>query len=280
MRITSIPGADRGIGSVDRRYPDRHRRAALHCTTGDRRVELRTYGPRIAAETTVAADEDRARNIGFRRLANYIFGGNHRDEQISMTAPVAQQSDRRGDEIAMTALSPVAGSDDGWTIRFFMPSKWTMDTLPTPGRREVALVTVPGETVAVLRFSGDRGPAAVAAGKPRLVEAPAAHGIEPVGDPSRGSTIRRGPCRSGGATKLPCRSTADDRSRGLEAGLRDPGEPCERRLGKAALQKWVSTVAVSPVGTASSDLGTHRRDEDVGIADRDPPDARPCDPTA
>ena len=40
------------------------------------RVELRRYGPRIAAETTVAADEDEARNQGFRRLAGYIFGKN------------------------------------------------------------------------------------------------------------------------------------------------------------------------------------------------------------
>src|SRR5436309_6397125 len=64
-------------------------------------VDLRQYGPRIAAETTVEDDEDRARNIGFRRLARYIFGGNHRDEAMAMRAPVAlaQQSARGGDEI-------------------------------------------------------------------------------------------------------------------------------------------------------------------------------------
>ena len=148
------------------------------------RVEMRRYGPRIAAETTVAADEDRARNIGFRRLAKYIFGANHRDEAIAMTAPVGQQSDRRGDDIAMTA--PVAQSrtpDDRWIIRFFMPSKWTMDTLPTPDDDKVKLVTVPGETVAVLRFSGDRGPSAVAARTEELVEALRDKGIEPTGEP-------------------------------------------------------------------------------------------------
>ena len=152
-------------------------------TTLTDRVELRKYGPRIAAETTVAADEDRARNIGFRRLANYIFGANHRDEKIAMAAPIAQQSDRPGDEIAMTA--PVAqsrASDKGWKIRFFMPSKWTMDTLPTPDDEKVALVTVPGETVAVLRFSGDRGPAAVAARTTELVDALRSAGIEPAGE--------------------------------------------------------------------------------------------------
>lgn len=147
-------------------------------------VEARQYGPRIAAETTVAADEDRARNIGFRRLANYIFGANHRDETISMTTPVAQQSGRGGDEIAMTA--PVVQSraaDDRWTIRFFMPSKWTMDTLPAPDDDNVSLVTVPGETVAVLRFSGDRSPAAVFAKADELRRHLRNRGIAPEGDP-------------------------------------------------------------------------------------------------
>ncbi len=125
------------------------------------RVELRRYGPRIAAETTVAADDERARSIGFRRLAGYIFGANHRDEKIAMTAPVSQES---GDRIAMTA--PVAQVRDGENrsaIRFFMPSKWTMETLPKPDDDHVDLVEVPAETYAVLRFTGDRSPAAVAA---------------------------------------------------------------------------------------------------------------------
>jgi SOUL heme-binding protein len=123
-------------------------------------VEIRRYGPRIAAETTVTADEDRARSMGFRRLARYIFGANHRAEKIAMTAPVAQS----GERIAMTA--PVAQARDAadrWTIRFFMPSKWTMETLPEPDDADVTLVEVPGQEYAVLRFSGDRSPRAVAA---------------------------------------------------------------------------------------------------------------------
>ena len=59
-----------------------------------------------------------------------------------------------------------------------MPSKWTMDTLPTPDDDKVALVTVPGETVAVLRFSGDRGAAAVAARTEELVEVLRDKGID------------------------------------------------------------------------------------------------------
>ncbi|WP_099039869.1 SOUL family heme-binding protein [Mycobacterium neglectum] len=145
------------------------------------RVELRRYGPRIAAETTVTADDERARSIGFRRLAGYIFGANHRDEQIAMTAPVSQQ---RGDAIAMTA--PVAQSRNAAgesVIRFFMPSKWTMDTLPEPDDEKVRLVPVPGETVAVLRFSGDRSPQAVADRTDELRRTLGDNDIQAVGEP-------------------------------------------------------------------------------------------------
>jgi hypothetical protein len=114
-------------------------------------------------------------------LANYIFGGNHHDETISMTAPVGQQS--ASDAIAMTA--PVAQSrtsDDQWVIQFFMPSKWTMDTLPDPDDDRVRLTPVPGETVAVLRFSGDRSPKAVAERTEELRKTLLDKGIKPAGD--------------------------------------------------------------------------------------------------
>lgn len=143
------------------------------------RVEIRQYGPRIAAETTVTADDERARNIGFRRLASYIFGANHRNESISMTAPVSQQA---GDAISMTA--PVAQSRNARgesTIRFFMPSKWTMETLPTPDDDNVTLVDVPAQTYAVLRFTGDRSPDAVAARTDELLDVIRDHDIEATG---------------------------------------------------------------------------------------------------
>ncbi|MGD1239342.1 SOUL family heme-binding protein [Mycobacterium seoulense] len=147
-------------------------------------VEIRRYGPRIAAETTVDADENRARDAGFRRLAGYIFGGNRRDQSISMTAPVSQQSSRGGEQIAMTApVVQSADAESGWTIRFFMPAKWTMDTLPAPDDDRVRLVTVPPATVAVLRFSGDRSPKAVASRTRELLDALQDKGIQPAGDP-------------------------------------------------------------------------------------------------
>lgn len=139
-------------------------------------AEIREYGARIAAETFVAGDEDTARNVGFRRLAGYIFGGNHRSDKIAMTAPVGQT-------IAMTA--PVAqqlAANEGSIIRFYMPSRWTLDTLPTPDDDRVALVPVAPETVAVLRFSGDRSPKSVASQTARLRKVLREYGFETVGD--------------------------------------------------------------------------------------------------
>lgn len=144
-------------------------------------VEIRRYGPRVAAETAIAADEEKARNEGFRRLARYIFGGNQASAKIAMTAPVAQQ---QGEKIAMTA--PVAaqrGTGGEWVIRFFMPAEHTLETLPTPNDERVHLVTVPEETVAVLRFSGLATPEAVAERTGELLAALRADGLTPQGDP-------------------------------------------------------------------------------------------------
>jgi hypothetical protein len=129
-------------------------------------LEIRQYGPRIAAETTVTGRNEKARNDGFGRLAGYIFGGNTTRTSIAMTAPVAQASEK----IAMTA--PVGQTPDGsgaWRIQFIMPSQYTLDTLPIPRDPSVRLVAIEPETFAVLRFSGSTGDKAVAAQKAELL---------------------------------------------------------------------------------------------------------------
>lgn len=144
-------------------------------------VEIRRYGPRIAAETAVSAEEVSARNEGFRRLARYIFGANSAKAQIAMTAPVTQQQSQK---IAMTAPVATQLSPSGeWVVRFFMPSKYTLDTLPTPNDDRVDLVPVPGETVAVLRFNGPISPDAVAARARQLLDTLRRNDIEPAGEP-------------------------------------------------------------------------------------------------
>jgi hypothetical protein len=147
-------------------------------------VEIRTYGERIAAQTVVTGSSEAARNRGFQRLAGYIFGGNTARTSIAMTAPVAQAGDGRSQSIAMTApVAQGAVGQDRWTIQFFMPSEYTMATLPVPRDPAVVLAVVPAETYAVLRFSGLGSARAVAEKEAELDAALTGSGWAAAGDP-------------------------------------------------------------------------------------------------
>ncbi|MBL6076423.1 heme-binding protein [Belnapia sp. T18] len=132
-------------------------------------VEIRDYAPRVAAETLVEADsEEAARREGFRRLAGYIFGGNRGRTRIEMTAPVAQGSAR----IAMTAPVGQAAAPGGWAIRFFLPAEIaSAEAAPVPEDGRVAILTIPGERVAVLGYAGVPSAEAAAAARARLLAA-------------------------------------------------------------------------------------------------------------
>lgn len=142
-------------------------------------IELRRYGPRLAAETTVSGSETDARSEGFKTLAGYIFGGNTSKTSIDMTAPVAQS--RSIDMTAPVAQSRTANGE--WRIRFFMPAKFTRETLPTPNNKAVDIVTVPSETIAVLRYSGSIAPDVVHQQEQRLLKAVNRAGLTSSGAP-------------------------------------------------------------------------------------------------
>ncbi len=143
-------------------------------------AELRAYAPRLAAETTVPGAAEAARGEGFRRLAGYIFGGNAGGSRIAMTAPVAQAD--AGRQIAMTApVSQAPAGAAGWSIRFFLPAG-LLDP-PAPRDARVGIVTVPAETMAVLRFPGIASDAAIAAQRTRLLTLLAPTGWAPAGPP-------------------------------------------------------------------------------------------------
>jgi hypothetical protein len=125
-------------------------------------IEMRQYGTRLAADVVVEGDEDDARSKGFRLLADYIFGNNKTKSSIAMTAPVAQEASR-SEKIDMTApVAQARGPGNTWRVRFFMPSKYTLETLPKPNNPAVQIVEVPGEVMAVLRFSNSRSAERVA----------------------------------------------------------------------------------------------------------------------
>lgn len=145
-------------------------------------VEIRRYGARLAAETIVAAaSETAARSEGFQRLAGYIFGRNQASTKIAMTAPVAQATTR----IAMTAPVAAAPAGDGaWAIRFFMPAEHSRATLPAPSDARVAIVELPAETIAVLRYAGVPTPDAAAEHRAALLRALGTGPWQAAGDPT------------------------------------------------------------------------------------------------
>ena len=114
-------------------------------------MEIRDYAPMIVAEAEVKGERRKAISKGFRIIADYIFGNNTAAQKVPMTAPVTQQG---SEKIAMTA--PVTQQADGntWRVRFIMPSKYTMETLPKPNNPRVMLEEIPAKRFAVIRFSG------------------------------------------------------------------------------------------------------------------------------
>lgn len=131
----------------------------------DGAVEVRRYAPVIEAVTTVEADDARAAaSKAFMTVASYIFGANEGGAKIDMTAPVRTTAGTRIDMTAPVRTTAPGSLDDGgsYTIAFVMPAKWTLDTLPKPNDDAVQLREVPEETLAALRFTGERSPAAIA----------------------------------------------------------------------------------------------------------------------
>ena len=111
--------------------------------------EVRQYPAFLVAEVEVSGDRGEAGNAAFRLLGGYIFGGNTSASKIEMTSPVTQ-----AEKIEMTSPVTQTQSDGKWKVQFSMPSKWTLETLPTPNDNRVTLREEPGRVVAVVKYSG------------------------------------------------------------------------------------------------------------------------------
>ena len=152
--------------------------------------ELRAYAPKVLAETLVDGSLDAASSVGFRRIADYIFGNNtaHNggNEKISMTTPVtmAAKSDKSTSEkISMTAPVTMQQTDGKWRMYFVMPSQYTLSTLPTPNNPAVTLRELPSTRMAVIRFSGLAGEEKTAKQTAELMAWLKRKNIVPIGEP-------------------------------------------------------------------------------------------------
>ncbi|WP_066528559.1 heme-binding protein [Erythrobacter sp. CCH5-A1] len=106
----------------------------------DEDFELRDYPALVVAEVSNAGTRESASGASFRRLAAYIFAQDRPEggEKIAMTAPVLQDETRPGQ----------------WRMRFVMPAKYTLDTLP-PAPDDITLTQTPARRMAAVRFSGN-----------------------------------------------------------------------------------------------------------------------------
>ena len=116
--------------------------------------EIRFYpAVNIASITSSAKSYKELANPGFRKLAGYIFGGNERKINISMTSPVHMDI-----------------NDSASTMSFVMPSSYNLDNLPKPNDKQVIIKTVPDEIVAAIKFGGYASDEDIERNKQKLIK--------------------------------------------------------------------------------------------------------------
>ncbi|KAK9865342.1 hypothetical protein WJX84_002543 [Apatococcus fuscideae] len=132
-------------------------------------VEIREYAPFLIAEVIIESESMKeALGMGFKQIANFIFGnnaapGSGKSESVSMTSPVilkhgqdkpASMKGGDGEKIAMTTPVATEMSDGRYTVSFVMPSKYTKESLPKPKTDSVAIKEIPAHTLAALTWRG------------------------------------------------------------------------------------------------------------------------------
>ncbi|MFM9835858.1 MAG: SOUL family heme-binding protein [Methylophilaceae bacterium] len=113
--------------------------------------EVREYAAYNVAEVLVSGPEEEAGSQAFPILAGYIFGKNKGKKSLEMTAPVTQSA--APEKMPMTVPVTQLAATGGFVLQFFMPSAYTLDTLPEPIDARVKLKTMPARKMAVIRYS-------------------------------------------------------------------------------------------------------------------------------
>ena len=94
--------------------------------------EVRYYSDRLVVQVM-----SKDNNNSFRKLFRYISGANKKSTKISMTVPVTQTTE-----------------DNETYMQFYLPSKFSKETVPAPTNPEVKISTIKEGFFAVIRYSG------------------------------------------------------------------------------------------------------------------------------
>ena len=145
------------------------------------RIEIRDYPPMILAEVEVLGKRKEAISEGFQKLANYIFGNNTSQKKMKMTAPVINES---SEKMAMTAPVTQEQYLDRWKVRFVIPKKYSLETVPKPNSKEVVLISLDARRFAVIRFSGFANDQSIKKHIEELKAYILVESLQPIGNPS------------------------------------------------------------------------------------------------
>ena len=127
--------------------------------------EIRSYDAMVVAQTEMKSSAyEKSSSMGFRTIADYIFGGNKDNQQIAMTSPVIMEM---GEESSMS---------------FVMPKEYAIENLPEPNSKQVELVQLQPKTYAVLEFTGYANDKKIEKHSKRLLQFLKAENLNPIGN--------------------------------------------------------------------------------------------------
>jgi len=146
----------------------------------NKNYEIRQYDSYIIAQTKIKGDYRQASSLGFRILADFIFGNNTKQSAVQMTAPVGiKESEniqmtapviiKESESINMTAPVTITKDQKDYTVSFVMPFDYTLQTLPKPNNPQVEIKAQPARKVAAIKFSWYAGPKRVETKKQGLL---------------------------------------------------------------------------------------------------------------
>ena len=102
----------------------------------NKNIEVRQYSEYVIAKTTITSKQIKSDNNMFRTLASYIFGGNTKNQNIPMTAPVTTFQD-----------------DNSYGMLFYMLNSNNIEELPEPKNQNIIIEKFNLGKCVVINFS-------------------------------------------------------------------------------------------------------------------------------
>ena len=105
----------------------------------DDEFQIRFYNEFTIAKVNIQGNQKESLRNGFIPLVRYIGAKFRNGEKIKMTVPVMQIKNKK---------------EEDWDVLFFMPSRYSLDSLPKPKNKIIKLDKIPERYVAVVKFIG------------------------------------------------------------------------------------------------------------------------------